>query len=205
MKESQGVDFINLMQGLCSLYGQNILPDEKIKEWFDLLSSFEIDDIGEAMKQHAKHDVNGRFFPKPIDIIRLIGFKNRAPSAELAWCYVKAAHSTPFSSQKVTKEMLAAYGVVKHLLKTDNYTDTNIAFKAFKEKYEELIRPYISTDRNPKWFTLQEFEQQRIEMVKLENAKKPMIKDARVTKDELYERSKLLSELAKALKQSAGA
>ena len=200
MNQSDQPKFVEIMQNLAILYGREPPRDEHIRNWWNVFKDV---DIIKALSIYANDKIKRDFYPKPIDIIGIIKDNNGIPDADVAWAIVVSAHQTPFSREKVTPEMLRAYGIVKHLLKGGGYEQEKIAIKAFKDKYNEFISSHTVTYKTKQeWFTLREFDQQRIDRLKLENAKKPMIKDSRVTKNQRHERFKSLSELAKKLKQS---
>lgn len=71
MSKGSEAAFHELFTGVAELYGQN--PSPAVFEiWFNALKRFEIRDIGRAFSVHVQSPDQGRFMPKPADIIRIL-------------------------------------------------------------------------------------------------------------------------------------
>ena len=86
MTEAEKAKFIAAVAGIAGFYGTE-LNKMALKIYWDALREFEVDPVLEAIRSHIKDPENGRFMPKPADIIRnLPADPNRqVVGADAAW------------------------------------------------------------------------------------------------------------------------
>lgn len=81
--------FSEVMTGLSEVYGRKF-SGSSMDIYFNALGSYDIDTVVTAISAHVKSPDNGQFFPKPADIIRMIGGSSKDMSF-IAWSKVDKA------------------------------------------------------------------------------------------------------------------
>ena len=148
MIDADKKQFLQLMMDSGSIYAKEVSPS-LAGTYFGLLVDHSIENVTKAFASHAKDPDNGRFFPKPADIIREINLASDASNGVLeaneAWAI--ACHiSSESESSAVTKEILGAMTV------SSGCGDQVAARMAFIESYRRLCNAARANGEPTKWF-----------------------------------------------------
>ncbi len=81
--------FLEVMTGVSEVYGRKF-TDAAMDIYFNALGQYDIETVVSAISAHVKNPDNGQFFPKPADIIRMIGGSSK-DSSYIAWSKVDRA------------------------------------------------------------------------------------------------------------------
>lgn len=89
MNERDERAFSTTLMGIGELYGREVSPS-LAGIYFESLKQFDIQAIQAAITAHINNPDNGQFFPKPADIVKMIGGSN-GDKAMQAWSKVDKA------------------------------------------------------------------------------------------------------------------
>jgi hypothetical protein len=173
MIDSDKVQFKDLFIATMSIYGQEVTK-EVLRLWWAALIRFEIEQVQEAFSRHIQDSKNGRFAPRPADIIAMLESANPDGriGAEEAWAIYPHDEAT---SAVITNEMAEAMQSARPLL---NDGDMIGARMAFKEAYNRITSANKFNGIAPKWFpSLGTSKEGREEALKL------AVQKGRITQD----------------------
>lgn len=140
-------DFKAMLEATMSIYSAESNVNV-LRLWWASLARFEFSLVKEAFSRHIQDSKNGKFAPKPADIIGIIELlkPNGRIGADEAWALYPHDEA---SSAVITDEMSEAMGLAQPLL---NEGDKIGARMAFKEAYNRITARNKSANVSPKWF-----------------------------------------------------
>jgi len=140
-------DFKLMLESTMSIYSAECNVNV-LRIWWSALSNNDFTVVKEAFSRHIQDSKNGRFAPKPADIIGIIESltSDQRLGADEAWALYP--HNEQ-SSAVITDEMAEAMGVAQPLI---NEGDKIAARMAFKEAYIRIVTRNKLAGINPKWF-----------------------------------------------------
>ena len=130
--------FLEVMTGVSEVYGRKF-TDSVMDIYFKSLAQYDIETVVTAISIHVKSPDNGQFFPKPADIIRMIGGSSQDCS-HIAWSKVDKAvrrigtHETVVFDDSMIHMVLSDMGGWVALGEKDDKEWPFVA-KDFKERY----------------------------------------------------------------------
>jgi len=132
MNNTQRPDFYDLWVSACEPYGKNFIPTANALEFiFNTLRNYEISDIRRALQAHMLNPDEGRFAPKPADLIRyMVG--DSASLAQRAWTKVLTAIESIGPYQSIVFDDAAVMAVVRDMggwLEFTKFTNEELPFK----------------------------------------------------------------------------
>lgn len=89
MRETDIPRFSEVMIGLSEVYGRKF-TEAAMDIYFNAFGQYDVETVISAISAHVKSPDNGQFFPKPADIIRMIGGSSKDMSF-IAWTKVDKA------------------------------------------------------------------------------------------------------------------
>lgn len=140
-------DFKVLLESTMSIYNAETNVNV-LRIWWMALSRFDFEKVKSAFSRHIQDAKNGKFAPKPADIIGIIeSFEaDDRVGAEEAWALYP---HDELSSAVITDEISEAMSVAQVLL---NEGDKIGARMAFKEAYTRITSRNKLNGIKPKWF-----------------------------------------------------
>jgi hypothetical protein len=139
--------FAELMKATLGIYDKEITK-ETLVIWWNALSAYSIEIVREALSRHVKDKANGRFAPKPADVIAMIDriSPDGRPGADEAWAIYPRSEA---DSAVLNDEISYAAQVAQPLL---DEGDTIAARMAFKDAYNRIVEQNKANGIKPKWF-----------------------------------------------------
>lgn len=89
MNKADVAAFSETLMGIGELYGREVSPS-LAGIYFESLKQFDLEAVRRAITAHVNNPDNGQFFPKPADIVKMIGGSN-GDKAMQAWSKVDRA------------------------------------------------------------------------------------------------------------------
>lgn len=155
MNKQDADDFKLMLESTMSIYSAECNVNV-LRIWWAALANNEFLIVKEAFSRHIQDSKNGRFAPKPADIIGIIETlsQDQRLGADEAWALYP--HNEQ-SSAVITNEMAEAMNVAQPLI---NEGDKIAARMAFKEAYARIVARNKSAGINPQWFASLGHDQQ---------------------------------------------
>ena len=141
MKESEKVEFAQVIAGLAAIFRHEVKQDAVIIYW-ELFKQYDLEEFKQAC---SKCMLENKFFPVPADIIQHIpsAQKNNHVGAEEAWAIAEEAMDE-YSTVFITNEILEAKVISQDLYDSGDKVGARMAFK---DAYNRIIK----TAQSPKW------------------------------------------------------
>jgi hypothetical protein len=92
MQEADSSQFATTMRGVFALYRAD-LSEAVLAIWWNAMKAFDLAAVKDALNRHAVDPDQGRFLPKPADVVKLIGGSTK-DAALLGWSKVQRAIGT---------------------------------------------------------------------------------------------------------------
>ncbi len=147
MRDQDKKQFAEVMRATLGIYDKEITT-ETLVIWWNALKSHGIEIVREALSRHVQDKVNGRFAPKPADVIAMIERlqPDGRPTADEAWALYPRNES---DSAVLNDEITVAIETVRFLLEEG---DPIAARMAFKDAYNRIVEQSRNLGIKPKWF-----------------------------------------------------
>ena len=151
MKESEKVEFAQVIAGLAAIFRHDVKQDAVIIYW-ELFKQYDLEEFKQAC---SKCMLENRFFPVPADIIQHIpsAQKNNHVGAEEAWAIAEEAMDE-YSTVFITNEILEAKVISQDLYDSGDKVGARMAFK---DAYNRIIK----TSQPPKWKMSEGYDKSR--------------------------------------------
>lgn len=147
MDNQDKLQFAELMKATLGIYDKEVTK-ETLVIWWNALSAYTIELVREALSRHVQDKLNGRFSPKPADVIAMIDriAPDGRPGADEAWAIYPRNES---DSAVMNDEIAYAAQVAQPLI---DEGDTVGARMAFKDAYNRIVEQNKTKGIKPKWF-----------------------------------------------------
>lgn len=89
MQETDKLKFLNLLTGVCSVYGKT-MNEPLLEIYWQALARFEFDAVNRAFNSHVNNPDKGQFMPKPADVVEFLEGTKQTQSLQ-AWTKVLTA------------------------------------------------------------------------------------------------------------------
>lgn len=140
-------DFKAMLEATMSIYSVECNVNV-LRLWWASLAKHDFNLVKESFSRHIQDTKNGKFAPKPADILAII--ETLKPDgrigADEAWALYP---HDEYSSAVITDEMAEAMSSAQPLL---NEGDKIGARMAFKEAYNRIVNRNKTSNLHPKWF-----------------------------------------------------
>lgn len=122
-----------------------------LKVWWSACHRYPLDIIAKALVAHMEDKADGKFPPRPVDIVRRIAAM--APSdghlpADEAWA-IAAKAMDESETVVMTQEIAEAWGVAQEVMRLGDEVGARMAFRS---AYERRITESRANGQRPKWF-----------------------------------------------------
>lgn len=147
MNDLDKVEFAELIVGHGEVYNK-VVSKAMMKIYFDVLSSYSLNDVKYGFNEHSLNDKHGSFFPKPADIVRHLQSINASTEdkAELAWSQViREIRATGlYGSLKLDdKQAMAAIRALGSWQQLCRSTESDMTWK--KKEFMQIYQTYENT------------------------------------------------------------
>lgn len=152
-------DFGNSWDQCAELYGKSVSSSAK-EMAFKLLARYPLSQIKAALQAHMLDPDNGRFMPRPADVVNKIRQQadGQFPGAEEAWAKFPRDES---QSACICNEMAIAWGVACA-------QDEISGRMTFKEIYNREVAKSQASGQPPKWFVSMGSDREQRQQVTLD-------------------------------------
>lgn len=150
MNQADAKKFTELMVSTGERYGTTVSA-ERMRLYFEDLSEFQIDDVIEAVRQHVRDSVRGRFFPTIADLIdKLEGsLSDKAAAAWSEAVRLGSNYRAAVSNDPIAECAIASMGGWQRIGNADD-RDLRFMAKEFAQLYSIHARrrsmPSLSND-----------------------------------------------------------
>jgi len=155
MRNEERLSFYSLWTRACEPYGRNFVPtDQGLDFIFNALAGYDLHDIARALQAHALNPDDGRFAPKPADIVRhLVG--DTGSLAQQAWTKVLTAIERVGCYESIVFDCPLIMATVEDMggwLELNRMTDSELPFK--QNEFCTRYRGYLNNPprRHPRLF-----------------------------------------------------
>lgn len=145
MNKSEQQEFIDLLGATLEIYNTKLTP-AAISIWVAALSKYGLSELRGALSRHVQTPGQGKFAPKPADIIELLQGSDGRLGADEAWSLIPR---NEYTSAVMTQEMATALGVAQPLLDSGDQVGARMAFK---EAYARVVDENRRLGIKPQWF-----------------------------------------------------
>lgn len=147
MIEADKRAFKEMVEATMGLYQTEISTDV-LKLWWGALQNFTLETVRQAFSRHVQDGKQGRFAPKPADIIGIIGEMNPdgRPGADEAWSLYPHDES---SSAVINNEIAEAMNIAQPLVDAGDMIGARMAFK---DAYNRITSQNKFRGEVPRWF-----------------------------------------------------
>ena len=151
MKESEKVEFAQVIAGMAAIFRHEVKQDAVMIYW-ELFKNY---DLSEFKLACSKCMVENKFFPVPAEIIQHIpsAQKNNHVGAEEAWAIAEEAMNE-YSTVVLTNEILEAKVICQDLYDSGDKVGARMAFK---DAYNRIIK----TAQPPRWKVSEGYDKAR--------------------------------------------
>lgn len=165
MTPMQRPEFYELWMNACEPYGKNFVPSTNSLDFiFNALRGYELEEISAALNAHSMNPDDGRFAPKPADIVRhLVG--DTGSLAQAAWTKVITAIERVGSYESIVFDDPLVMAVVRDMggwLELNRMTNESMPFK--QNEFVTRYRGFLNNPPSsypPKFIGLEEAENER--------------------------------------------
>lgn len=113
MTKDQLPEFMKLITGVMDFYGRDV-SDFAMDVWWQACRAFELGQVSKALSAHLMDATEGRFPPKPADLVRVLG-GTKTDRALMAWSKAFDAAQSVGAYTDVAFDDRAIHGVIEDM------------------------------------------------------------------------------------------
>lgn len=140
MTENDKREFAAMLQAIAEMYNRKASPD-LMRMYFAALQRYDIEDVRRALNLHVLDPDAGQYFPKPADLVRILGGSKQG-RAMLAWTLVDKAirmvgpYQTVVFDDPIIHAVLDDMGGWVQLCSVGSEDDLGFRANEFRKRFE---------------------------------------------------------------------